>query len=250
MSPKARSRSNRGCRSIDQSPPTLRSPLNGRLIPDLETLTLSIHNSSFGQIVRRKFNFHAITGNDSDKVLSHFSSDMSQYQRPFVNLNAKSRICECLRNSALDFQCFFFFRHPRKFSNHLNRQGRQPHHGYSTKRDPTRRKFDAPAKTITFDLATSNVAWQLLGEFAGHRWQSSHLIMRATSRRSSRNLSFQGRSVPICTKLDTLWIFTRLFFTLLLSIGGCRPAAFHFRQMAMHGWASAPQAAPKPPPRQ
>ena len=66
-------------------------------------LSFSINDTALGQIVGRQLHFHPVAWDDADKVLSHFSSDVGQDQRPVVDLDAKSRVCEGLGHRTLDF---------------------------------------------------------------------------------------------------------------------------------------------------
>lgn len=72
------------------------------------SLTFSIGDATFGQIVRRQFNPDLITGNDPDEVLAHSPGDMRHHFVSGFQLNTESSVGEGLRNSALYFECFFF----------------------------------------------------------------------------------------------------------------------------------------------
>lgn len=77
----------------------------------IKRLALAESDSTLGQIVRRQFHTHPITGDDADKVLAHFSGHMGNYAMPALQLDTESGIGKGLRYRAFNFNRFFLFCH-------------------------------------------------------------------------------------------------------------------------------------------
>ena len=71
-------------------------------------LSLSVDDSTLGQVVRGKLDANLVARHDPDEVFSHPAGHMSHHLSASFKLDAEARVCQCLRDSALDFEGFFF----------------------------------------------------------------------------------------------------------------------------------------------
>ncbi|GAA5509235.1 hypothetical protein Rcae01_04734 [Novipirellula caenicola] len=74
----------------------------------MRTLSFSEDDSTLGQIVRRQFNSHLITRNNTDEVFTHTARNMSHHFATGLQLDTETSIGECLGYSTFDFEGLFF----------------------------------------------------------------------------------------------------------------------------------------------
>ena len=68
----------------------------------------AVDDAAAAQIVRRDFDFHAVTRHDSNEVLAHPSRDVRHHFATSLELDSKPSVGESLGDRALDFKSFFF----------------------------------------------------------------------------------------------------------------------------------------------
>jgi len=77
----------------------------------IKVLSFSEDDPTFGKVVWREFNTYFIARNDSNKVFSHFPSNVRKHLTAGFQLDAESGIGQCLGDRALNFECFFVLCH-------------------------------------------------------------------------------------------------------------------------------------------
>ena len=90
------------CPALDRNSAVDTPPVGGHL------LSLAIYNSAFGQVIGREFHPNLVARHDTNEVFSHESCDMSHDFAACFQLNAKTRIGQCLCDSPFDLEGFFF----------------------------------------------------------------------------------------------------------------------------------------------
>src|SRR5262249_17154435 len=71
-------------------------------------------NSTFGKVVRGKFDFDAIARDDANEIFTHATGDVRGDQVASFDLHTEARVGQRLGNDAIGFERFFlllFFRH-------------------------------------------------------------------------------------------------------------------------------------------
>ncbi len=83
----------------------------------------AIDDASLFRVVRRHFQFHAVTGDEPDETLAHLARDVGEHEVTVFQFDPEHGAGKDGVNGAFEFYGFFLFRHNREW---LARRRRPP----------------------------------------------------------------------------------------------------------------------------